>query len=316
MRSLARRVIFLALPALLAPAMAQTVEFGVAYPASVHGNRRVEVAFAAVPSGSGTVGLRLAAGDELELGLRLRQADSLAAIGNVVTVLAVDASTGGRYAAAITGRAVLGPVALRLRGSASDGLEPLAPLAEGAFGPLPVLGPGQAVLGLEAGITYRASRAVIVDFAPGAFLRAGQVGGRVESELRLVRALSGNDLSLLAHAFLEPAGGRFAGSLGAGYTLARRRAPSWSFVALVGWSPAGVAPGARVAGGERLAAGQLDLQIAAEPYRLDARPYRARLDYRVEVGPGELRLGLTGGLEPGSGWRLGAGAGYRMPFSP
>jgi hypothetical protein len=316
MRSLVRRIILLALPALPTAALAQTVEFGVAYPASAHGNRQLEVAFDAVPAGGGTVGLRLAAGDELELGMRLRQADSLATIGNVVTVLAADASTGGRYAAALTGRAVLGPVALRLRGSASDGLEPLAPLAEGAFAPLPMLGPGKALFGLEAGVSYRASRALIVDFAPGAFLRDGRVGGRVEAELRLVRAVSGNDLSLLAHAFVEPVDGRLAGSLGAAYTVARRRAPSWTFIGLVGWGPTGVAPGARLGGGERLAGGRLDLQVAAEPYRLDAWPYRARADYRTQVGPGELRLRLTGGLEPGSGWRLGAGVGYRMPFSP
>lgn len=309
------------LACLLPVALGQTVEFSVAHPASDRYPARVQVSFEEVPEGRGTVGLRLAAGEELQLGLRLRQADSLATVGNLVTVLAADASTGGRYAVALTSRAVLGPVAVRLRASVSDGRAAMAAVAEGSFAELPLLtrpsGPaGAALLGLEAGASYRISRELIVDVAPGVFLLGGSMGGRLDGDLRFVRAVAGNDLSVLLHGFLAPASKQFAGSLGIGYTINRRRAPAWSAAALLGWGGDGPAPGARLSGAERLASGRLDLQLTAEPYRLDAWPYRAELGYRFDLGAGELRLAASAGLEPGSGWRAGAGLGYRMPFSP
>ncbi|MEX2542546.1 MAG: hypothetical protein WD314_12090 [Trueperaceae bacterium] len=326
MHLLTRTLLCLAcLICLLPPLRGQAVEFAAAYPAAERNTARVELLFEEVPSGSGTVGLRFGAGEELQLGLRLRQADSLASIGNLVTVLAADGSTGGRYGVALTSRAVLGPVALRLRASVSDGFAPLAPVAEGAFAALPLLTPapaeaaadsGAALLGLEAGVSYRISRDLIVDVAPGAFLRGGSLGGRLDGELRFVRAIAGNDLSLLLHAFRVPVTSELSGALGIGYTVNRRRAPAWFAAALLGWGPAGLAPGARLAGAERLANGRVDLELAAEPYRLDDWPYRVELGYRHDLVQGELRLSGRAGLEPASGWRAGARVGYRIPFTP
>jgi hypothetical protein len=317
-----RRVILLAalLTCLLQVAQGQSVEFAVAYPPEEAGSPGLRVAFEGMPSaaatGQRTASLRLSLGDELALGVRLRQAGSLASIGSVVTTLAADGSTGGRHQLALSGRGSVGPLALRVRGSVSDGIEPLWPLNERSFTPLPLLGAGPPLFGLELGGAYRVSRQLIVDAAPGLFLRGGRLGARLDGEVRLVRAVGGDDLSLLLHAFAEPGFARAAGALGAGYTVNRRRAPSWTLAALVGWGPAGLLPGARVEGAERLAAGGLRLSMALEPYRLDTWPYRLELGYEHQLGVGELVLVAQAGLEPDSGWQLGGRAGYRLPFTP
>jgi hypothetical protein len=301
---------------------AQTIEFSAIYPTGAWtgpsspdpGNRRLEVVFAGVAvEGKGTAGLRLAAGDELELGLRLREAGSLATVGNLVFELAADGSTGDRYALAMGARGVLGPLALRLRGSVSDGDEPLAPLPENYFGPLPRLGPGPALLGLEVGGIYRVSRRVIVDAAPALFLRSGELGGRLTGEVRLIRAVGDDDLSFLLHAFGEPGLARATSAVGLGYNLNRRRAPSWSASAWFGWNGGTPLPGLRLKGSDRLADGRATVELALEPYRLDAWPYRALVGFDRDLGSGELRLGLDAGLEPSSGWRLAARVGYRVP---
>lgn len=301
---------------LAGPAVAQTVEFGVAYPPSPSAGPRVEVVFNGVPAERGTVGLRLAAGGELELGLRLREAGSLATVGNLITTLAAHGSTGGRYTVAFTARGVLGPAALRLRASAFDGRRSLAPLAEGEFSELPLLGAGGAVLGLEVGVSYRLSRALIVDLAPALLLRGGRLGAGFGGEARLVRFDGRNDLSLLLHLFAEPGSERLTAAVGAGYTFNRRRAPSWTASGWLGWGPDGLAPGARLSGSQRLENGNLNLLLAAEPYRLDRWPYRLDVTYERGLGNGELVVGLLAGLEPDSGWRAGGRAAYRLPFVP
>ena len=314
--TMSRFVLSVAILTLLSPALAQTVEFAVAWPAPEQGNRRAEVVFEEVPTGGTTAGLRLAAGDELELGLRLRQAGSLATIGNLITSLAADASTAGRYAAAITARGVLGPAAVRLRASIHDGLPPLAPLAEGDFSELPLLGPGSAVLGVEAGATYRVSRALIVDVAPGVYLRDGRVGASLGGEARLVRLQGRNDASVLLESFATPGFERTSVAVGAGYTINRRRSPSWTVAAWLGAGPGGIAPGASISGGERIAGGSLDLLVAAEPYRVDVWPYRLDLEFEREAGPGDLLLAVEAGLQPDRGWRAGGRLGYRLLFEP
>ena len=305
---------------LLSVSFAQTVEFALAYPAFAPtpggGDRRAEVVFSDVPTPEGSAGLRLAAGDELGIGLRLRQASSLATIGNTVLTLAADASTAGRYGAAFTARGVLGPAALRVRASVHDGLPPLAPLAEGDFDELPLLGQGPAILGLEAGVGYRVSRNLIIGAAPSVYLRAGRWGGGLTAEAELLRLQGRNDVSLLFRGFAEPGFGRTSLAVGAGYTINRRRAPSWEFAGWVGVGPGGVAPGATIEGGERLRSGDLDLLLAAEPYRLDAWPYRLEADYQFDLGDGEFLLGLRAGLQPQSGWRAGGRVAYRLPFEP
>lgn len=301
---------------LLPSALGQTMEFAVDYPAAEATNPRLALLFEDVPRDGGKVGLRVAAGDGLELGLRLRQAGSVATVGNIVSVLAADASSTGRFAVASTTRGVLGPAAVRIRASVSDGGEPLAPVAEGAFGPLPLLSGRGALLGLEAGLDYRVSRRLIVGVAPGMFLQNGQIGGRFNGEARFVRAVSGNDLTLLTYAFAEPGSGRLTASLGLAYTVNRRRAPSWTAAALLGWGPDGPLPGLRVSGSERLEDGSFDLSLALEPYRLDWWPYRFEAGYRHEIAHGELRAAVTAGLEPGSGWKAGGRVGYRLPFTP
>lgn len=311
-----RACILLCLALLLPLALGQTVEFAVAHPPDELGNRRLEVVFADVPEPKGSVGLRVAAGDELELGLRFRRSASVATIGNIITTLATDASSGGRYAVALSSRGVLGPAALRLRASLSDGGEPLAPIAEGSLPPLPVLGFGPPLVGLEGGASYRPSRGLIVDVAPGLFLREASVAGRLAGEVRLVRAAGDDDISFLLHAFMEPGLKRGSAALGLGYKLNRRRAPAWLVSAWLGLGPAGVSPGVRLAGSERLEEGQLDLAAALEPYRVDAWPYRLELGYQHQLGPGSLRFAAQAGLVPGSGWRGGLRAGYRIRFSP
>lgn len=310
-----RRIFVVALLSLLPGlSLAQTVEFAVAHPAFLGGNSRGEVVFADVPTGDGSAGLRLGAGEELELGLRLREAGSLATVGNLITTLAADASTGGRYAVAFTARGVLGPAAVRLRASVHDGLPALAPLAEGVYSELPLLGGGPAVFGLTAGFSYRVSRSLIVDTAPGVYLRGGRLGASLDGEARLVRFHRRNDFLLLLSTFAEPGFERSSFALGAGYTINRRRAPSWTPSLWLGMGPGGIAPGATLRGAERLPNGSLELLLAAEPYRIDAWPYRLDLKYERELGGGELIVGLLAGLQPYSGWRAGGRVAYRVPF--
>lgn len=306
----------LAVAALTSVAHGQAVEFALDYPATEAIGPRLEVLFEDVPRNGGKVGLRLAAGDGVELGLRLRQAETVATVGNIISVLAADASTTGRFGVASTTRGVLGPAAVRIRASVSDGKEPLAPVAEGAFGPLPLLPVGGTLFGLEAGFDYRVSRRLIIGVAPGMFLLDGKIGGRFEGEARFLRAVSRNDLTLLANAFADPGSGRFSAALGLGYTVNRRRAPSWTAAALFGWGPNGPSPGGRISGSERLGDGTFDLSLSLEPYRLDWWPYRIEAGYRHELEYGELRAQATAGLEPLSGWRAGARVGYRLPFTP
>ncbi|HEX7004525.1 MAG TPA: hypothetical protein VF168_10110 [Trueperaceae bacterium] len=313
---MSRLVLTSLLLSLLPLSLAQTAEFAVAYPAPEAGNRRVEVVFADVPVGDNSAGLRLAYGDELGLGVRMRQAGSLATIGNLIASLAADANSAGRFAVAFTARGVLGPAAVRLRASVYDGGPPLAPLAEGDFSELPLLGQGPAVMGLEAGVSYRVSRALIVDVAPGVYLRSGELGLSLTGEARLVRLHGSNDLSLLLSSFTQPGFDRTTLALGAAYTINRRRAPSWELAAWLGLGPDGLAPGAVLHGGERFGAGELDLLAAAEPYRIDAWPYRLQLGYERDVGVGDLEVGAMAGLEPRSGWRAGGRLAYRIPFEP
>lgn len=303
---------FLLLACLLASVRAQSVEFAVQRRAQ--GAASIEVAFREIESSSGSVGLRLSAGSELELGLELREAGSLATVGNIVTSLAAHGSTDGRYGLRVSSRAALGPAALRVRGSVSDGNWSDLTGGGAPFPVLPLLGPGPAILGGEIGVTYRASRRLVLDFEPGVFVRGNSWGGRFSGELRLLRAFSGNDVAVLLHAFVEPGGRAASGAAGVRYTLNRQRAPSWSGAVLLGAGPAGLLPGARLIGSERLATGRLDLALHLEPYRLDSWPYRIVIDYQHQIGEGDLLVGLRTGLEPSEGWRLGGRVGYRLAF--
>lgn len=209
-------------------------------------------------------------------------------------------------------RGVIGPVALRLKlqafGADAAAFSPLAL----ASAERPNLGgPAAAV---QLGVTGRLSRNLILEAGPELYLTGAGVALRVDAALRLLRAVGDNELRLLLHAYGAPGLGSGAVAAGAGVVFPRGRQPDISVAALVGVSPAGLLPGASVSLGQRLDTVSLDLQFAAEPYRLDVAPLRLQatvgLPLHGALPPGS-QLRFEGALASGMGLPGAAAAGTR-----
>lgn len=288
-------------------AFAQNVrlELGALAPTSAEVVPAFGVVFEKVKVDGGTLTLDLRYAGEPRLGVGLSTSRAFGPLGNVVIDGWGALRTGGAAEGRVGARGVLGPVALRLTLLGFTD-EPSAFRPEAlASAERPLL--RRPALGVQAGVITRLSRNVILEAEPEVYL-AGGVALRGEARLRLLRALGENELSAMALVYSPPGLGALDAALGVGLTLPRGRAPDWSFAALLGASPAGVAVGARASLAEDFGSVRLGLDAAFEPYRLDVAPLRASV---TATAPAAAALG-------GGTWelsaRLASEVGQSNPF--
>lgn len=280
---------------------------------------------------------RAAAPPLLSTELTLRQNASLGPLGGGVLALGGALRSDGLARLELRGEGSAGPAALRLRATAFNApvraFGPDALLASGGLPPpAPEFAPGLAGASLALGVSYRASRDLVLGVDPLLLWLDGAWGARLQADARWRRALDGNDLEAALLLYLPPQPRGAAGAdgaaalqprhpsaaLGATLVLVRRRAPDWRLSGWLGWAGGPlprVAPGAALAGAEPLpGGGRLELHLAAEPFRRDAPPYRLRVALERPLAPGSWTL--AGGLEldEHADLRASASLRYRLPL--
>jgi hypothetical protein len=260
-----------------------------------------------VEGGTATLDVRYAGAPQI--GLALSTSRAFGPIGNVVFdawgALRTDGSAEGRLGA----RGVLGPVAVRLA-VAGFGPERLLPQEALAASDRPDL--ASAAFGVQAGVTWRPNRDLVLEVAPEVYLADG-VALRGEARLRWLRALGDDELFAVVLGYAPPGLATASGGGGVGLTLTRGRAPDWTFVALVGASPDGVAVGGRVSLVEDLGPVRVGLDAAYEPFRLDLRPLRVHAAASAPAftgGTWELAVDLGSDLGVSSAARVAGGTAY------
>lgn len=278
----------------------QTLTFGLSAGSSWQRSAwrlRPELSADTLAFGDDRLSLALAGGlgEPLRVQLAGRSTQSFGPAGNVIFRGQGSFDTDANFEVALGGSGVLGPVA---------GEATLALFGVGARPPSPfplnderraLLDPDRADLGfgLELSARYRVSRTFIVTLESEAYLTASRgFAGRVRAEAWLVRHLDPDDLRVLGEGFLGPGGRDGYGALGLEYDLNRRGLPDLRASLWLGLGSAGLWPGARLAAGFTADAGRFELALAAEPYRSDRAPYRARASADLPWGSGHL-LGET-----------------------
>lgn len=282
------------------------------------------VRFDGVKVEGGTLTLDVGVAETARLGVGASLNHAFGPLGNVVFdvwgALRTDGTAEGRVGA----RGVVGPVAVRLAVLGFSGEPQRFRLGAVTSTERPTL-PGPA-LGFKAGVSARLSRDLVLEADPEVYL-AGGVALRAEARLRFLRALGENELDLVALAYGVPGLSAGDGALGVGLVLPRGRAPDWSFTALAGLSPRGVALGGRASVAEALGDVRLTLDAAYEPFRLDAAPLRLRasaswaapggtaLAGKWEAG-GEVAtdLGLASAHRAGEGTAFALSLAWTIPF--
>jgi len=233
----------------------------------------------------------------LELGLGLRTTLSLGPVGNVVLSGRSDLATDGQFSTRLHGAAVIGAVAVRGRIAAFNtdpGQFDLREAFEADARPrLPEAWAGGIGLSLGAGLTYRLERNIILELDPDLSYLTGQgFGGRLSAALQLRRLVEQDDGRVLLLADLAP--GAVRGYVATGFEYRWRRGlPATSASLWLGYGSLGLWPGVRLNLSGPVEEGwQGRLELALEPYRTDALPYRATALLQGPAGPGELSLHL------------------------
>ncbi len=312
---LALTVVTLVTPACAATAGAQGVRvwLGALSPATAPTSAPAGAAFGIRFEGmrveGGTVTLDLRYAGAPQVGLALSTSRAFGPLGNVVFdasgTLRVDGSAEARLGA----RGVLGPVAVRL---AVAGFGPERLLRQEALAATDRPDLASAAFGVQAGVTWRPNRDLVLEATPEVYF-AGGVALRGEARLRWLRALGDDELFAVALGYAPPGLATASGAGGVGLTLTRGRAPDWTFVALVGASPAGLAVGGRVSVVEDFGPVRVSLDAAYEPFRLDLRPLRVHAAASAPAftgGTWELAADLGSDLGVGSAWRVASGTAY------
>lgn len=250
------------------------------------GNLRLELRAAGTVSGP------------LELGLGLRTTLSLGPVGNVVLSGRGDLATDGLFSTRLSGAAVIGAVAVRGRIAAfntNPGRFDLREAFEADVRPrLPEPWAGRVGLSLGAGLTYRLERNIILELDPDLSYLTGQgFGGRLSAALQLRRLVGQDDGRVLLLADLAPGAERGYVATGFEYRWRRRGLPTASASLWLGYGSLGLWPGVRLNLSGPVEEGwRGGLELALEPYRTDALPYRATALLQGPAGPGELSLHL------------------------
>jgi hypothetical protein len=265
-------VLALALLACAATAGAQGARFwlGALSPSDSPTKASFGVRFEGMRLEGGTVTLDLRYAGVPQVGLGLSTSRAFGPLGNIVLDAWGALRVGGQAEARIGARGVLGPVAVRL---ALLGFGPERLLAQEALSASDRPDLAGPAFGVQAGLTWRPDRNLVLEAAPEVYL-AGGVSLRGEARVRWLRALGDDELFAVVLGYAPPGLAAASGGAGVGLTLTRGRAPDWTFVALVGVSPGGVGVGGRVSLAEDVGTARVAIDVAYEPFRLDLRPLR------------------------------------------
>ena len=284
----------------LGGASAQT--FGVAL--SYAGTLEPEVQLRDLDLGRATLDLRVAdaLAGPLELGAALRFRSSFGPLGTVSAVGHADLDTAGAFelgadasgALAATGVGASLTVFNRNPGAFAGA----AAYALGSRPFFPVTNETTRVGAyLTVGATQRLGRTVLLEVTPALSFQADRgLGADLEARLQLRRLLASDNGVVLLEANTGPGAGRAFVALGAEYQLNRRGLPPLTGTLLLGRDELGVRPGFRGSASGEVGSFSYRAEVAAEPYRKTAPPYRANLALGTALGPGAMGLELGAAL--------------------
>ena len=155
---------------------------------------------------------------------------------------------------------------------------------------------------LAVGATQRLGRTLLLEATPALSYQSGLgFGVGLNARLQLRRLIDSDNGVALLEAHTGPGAGRAFVAGGAEYQLNRRGLPSLTGALLLGRGEAGVRPGFRGSASGEVARFSYRAELAAEPYRTTAPPYRANLALGTELGPGVAGLELGAALANGFG---------------
>lgn len=257
----------------------------------------------------------------LEFGLGASSDIPLSLVGNLSLQARADADTAGGFSIRAAGSGVLGKVAAQA-GIAAYNVNPgHFEIADGfdaeARARLPAaLLRGQAAFTLTLGGTYRTSRLTVLTLTPSlTYLSGSGVGTGLRGALQLRRLNGPDDGVIELAADLRPGGGAGYAAAGFEYRLNRRDLPLVRASLWLGAGTRGLWPGARLSLGQKLKSFSYQLELAAEPYRTDALPYRASATVSVPAGPGTAHFTLLATPTPDADIApLTVEGGYRLGF--
>lgn len=150
---------------------------------------------------------------------------------------------------------------------------------------------------LRVGATQRLGRTLLLEAAPElTYLSGTGVGAGLDLRLQFRRLIESDNGVALLEGSTGPGAGRGFVAGGAEYQLNRRGFPSLTAALLLGSGPSGFAPGLRASASGEVARFSYRAELAAEPYRAAAPPYRANVAVGTALGPGALGLELGAAL--------------------
>ena len=284
--------------------------FGVAL--SYHGALEPEVQLRELDLGATTLDVRVADGvtGPLELGAVLRFRSSFGPLGTVSVTGHADADTAGAFelgadaAGALAGTGVDASLVVFNRNPGA-----FSPTAAYALDSRPFLPPASAVTQvnlnesvgtgayLAVGATQRLGRTLLLEATPALSYQSGVgLGAGFDARLQLRRLVASDNGVVLLEGNTGPGAGRAYLAAGAEYQLNRRGLPALTGSLLLGSGETGVRPGFRGSAAGELGRFSYRTELAAEPYRTTAPPYRADLSAGTALGPGALGLELGAAL--------------------
>ncbi len=280
----------------LGSSSAQT--FGVAL--SYGGTLEPEVQLRELDLGRATLDLRVADAltGPLELGAALRFRNSFGPLGTVSALGRADASTVGAFELGVDASGALAATGLDAS-LAVFNRNPgaFAPTTAYALGSRPFFSATAGATGVGAylavGATQRLGRTLLLTATPALSYQSGSgLGIGLDTRLQLRRLIERDNAVVLLEAHTGPGDGRAFTALGAEYQLNRRGLPPLTGALLLGSSGEGVRPGFRGSVSGETGRFSYRAEVAAEPYRKTAPPYRANLALGTALGPGAVGLEL------------------------
>ena len=281
--------------------------FGVAF--SYEGALEPELQLRELDLGGSTLDLRLADGltGPLELGAALRFRSTFGPLGTVSAVGRADLDTVGAFELGVEASGALAATGVDASLSVFN-RNPGAFAPTAAYAPLsrPLFPPTAGATAaedigvgarLEVGATQRLGRTLLLTATPALAYQSGLgLGAGLDAQLQLRRLLDSDNGVVLFEGNTGPGAGRAFAALGAEYQLNRRGWPSLTAALLLGSSDAGVRPGFRGSASGEISRFSYRANLAAEPYRKTAPPYRANLALGTALGRGALGLELGAAL--------------------
>ena len=263
-----------------------------------------EVQLRDLAAGGLLVDLRAAGGfrGPLEFGAVGRFRTSFGPLGTVSAAAHADADLAGAFDLGLDGSGALAATGLDADLSIFNrnpgAFSPTAAYAlqSRPFLPVGVLEPGVGAH-LRVGATQRLGRTLLLEATPElTYLSGTGVGAGLDLRLQFRRLIESDNGVALLEGATGPGAGRGFVAGGAEYQLNRRGLPSLTAALLLGSGPSGFAPGVRASASGEVARFSYRAEVAAEPYRATAPPYRANVAVGTALGPGALGLELGAAL--------------------